>query len=304
MNLPIEHPRLQPGVEAPAPRHRVGAATVQRVTERTIDSFTPAFLFPAAAPDLLASHAHWLGPACADIVTNQLRLSVHTWVLRIEGRTILVDTGIGNAKQRPGKAFFHLLDTPYLACLAAAGVRPEDVDLVLNTHLHTDHVGWNTQLVHGRWVPTFPRARYLFPQRELDLVRAHDGHLRQVYEDSVKPVLDSGQAETVPPGGADIGDGLHFAPTPGHTAGHMSIWLDTGGQRALFAGDVMHHPLQVREPQLSSVFCDAPAQATQTRQALLTELADSGALYCSSHFPGSSAGRIVRDAAGYAWRFA
>lgn len=313
--------------EAPSPAHRVGEFSVQRVTERTIDSFTPDLLFPGSAPGLLAQHAEWLGPGCADASTNQLRLSIHTWVLRGGGQTILIDTCIGNFKQRPGKIFFHQLDTAYLDRLAAAGVKPDDVDLVLNTHLHTDHVGWNTRWVDGRWVPTFPRARYLFPQHELELVRAHDGHLRQVYEDSVKPVIDSGQAVTVPREGAVVGDlvgdlvgastsrssdasseawvanCLRFVPTPGHTAGHMSIWLESGDQRALFAGDVMHHPLQVREPQLSSVFCDAPAQATQTRHALLAELAACNARYFSSHFPASSVGRIAREGAGFAWCF-
>lgn len=303
----LDHPAANGTRHTPAPVHQLGDCTVQRVTERTIDSFTPAFLFPDSTPGLLGRHAGWLGADCADTASNQLRLSIHTWVLRTQGphgqRTILIDTCIGNFKQRPGKAFFHQLDTPYLARLAAAGVVPDEVDLVLNTHLHTDHVGWNTRWLDGRWVPTFPRARYVFPQHELELVRTHEGHLRQVYEDSVKPVLDSGQAETVPPDGAAVGDGLRFVPTPGHTAGHMSIWLESAGQRALFAGDVMHHPVQVREPQLSSVFCDSPAQATQTRLALLAELAACNARYFSSHFPGSSVGRIASEGTGFAWRF-
>ncbi|MEZ5631600.1 MAG: MBL fold metallo-hydrolase [Burkholderiaceae bacterium] len=286
-----------------APTYRIGDYTVTRVTERVIDSFAPSFLLPTAAPETVARHLHWMVPACADEGSEHLRLSIHTWVLRRPGRTILIDTCIGNFKERPGKAVFHQLDTPYLLRLKAAGVDPADVDLVLNTHLHTDHVGWNTQLVDGRWLPTFPNARYLFPQLELELVREHPGHLRQVFEDSVKPVIDSGQASTVLPEGESIGDGLRFVPTNGHTAGHMSIWLESGEDCALFSGDVMHHPLQVHEPYLNSVFCDFPDLAARTRTDVLNQVADRRAHYFSSHFPASSVGKVERQGAGFAWRF-
>lgn len=291
-----------PEPDRPAPAHRVGEYAVVRVTERTIDAFTPAFLFPTSSPEQLARQARWLVPGGAAAGAQHLRLSIHTWVLRKAGRTILIDTGIGNLKERPGKAVFHQLNTPYLARLKAAGVDPAEVDLVLNTHLHTDHVGWNTQLVRGRWVPTFPNARYLFPQQELALVREHPGHLRQVYEDSVLPVIDSGQARTIDPSGEAIGDGLRFVPTPGHTAGHMSIWLESGSGCALFGGDVMHHPLQVHEPQLSSVFCDWPDQAVSTRLEVLTEVARRQALYFSSHFPERSVGTIEHRGGQFAWQ--
>lgn len=287
----------------PAPTHRVGEYSVTRVTERTIDTFAPGFLFPSAAPGQVERHAARMPPGCASANVEHLRLSIHTWVLRRPGRTILIDTGIGNFKERPGKAVFHQLNTPYLSRLKAAGVDPADVDLVLNTHLHTDHVGWNTQLVDGRWTPTFPNARYLFPQHELELVREHPAHLRQVYEDSVKPVLDSGQAATIAAAGESIGDGLRFVPTLGHTAGHMSIWLESGADCALFSGDVMHHPAQVFEPQLSSAFCDDPEQAVRTRLRVLAEVEERRALYFSSHFPESSVGMVERRGEHFAWRF-
>lgn len=293
----------EPAADASCATHRVGEYTVTRVTERLVDTFTSRFLFPASQPDLMARHGHWMLPDAATPDARCLRLSIHTWVLRKPGRTILIDTCIGNFKERPGKEIFHRLDTPYLARLEAAGVTPRNVDLVLNTHLHTDHVGWNTRLVEGRWVPTFPNARYLFPQEELDLVRDHAGHLRQVYEDSVKPVIDSGQARTIRPGGEEVGDGLRFVATPGHTAGHMSLWLESAGERALFGGDVMHHPVQVMEPHLNSTFCDLPEQAATTRRQLLGQLAADEALYFSSHFPGSSVGRIERRGDVFGWRF-
>lgn len=291
------------GLDQPAPTYRVGEYTVTRVTERTIDTFAHGFLFPSAAPGQIARHASWMVPGCADVDAEHLRLSIHTWVLRKPGRTILIDTGIGNFKERPGKAIFHQLDTPYLARLKASGVDPADVDLVLNTHLHTDHVGWNTQLIDGRWEPTFPNARYMFPQRELELVREHPGHLRQIFEDSVRPVIDRGQASTIGPNGEAIGGGLRFVPTGGHTAGHMSIWLESGAECAFFGGDVMHHPVQVHEPQLSSVFCDFPDLAVCTRREVLLRVAQRRALYFSSHFPGSSVGKVERRGEHFVWHF-
>ena len=288
--------------DAPGKCYGVGEFSVTRVTERRANSFTPAFLLPQSESGLIERHGARLGPDATTADSKRLQLSIHTWVLRKPGRTILIDTGIGNAKDRPGKAIFHQLETPYLARLRAAGVDPADVDLVLNTHLHIDHVGWNTRLVNGRWVPTFPNATYIFPQAELEIVRDHAGHLKQVYEDSVKPVIDSGQARTVQQDGEDVGDGLQFKSTPGHTGAHMSVWLDSGRQCALFAGDVMHHPVQVLEPHLNSVFCDFAELAGTTRGRVLHEVAGAHALYFSSHFPGTSVGHVEREGRAFEWR--
>jgi glyoxylase-like metal-dependent hydrolase (beta-lactamase superfamily II) len=283
------------------PRFELSRWSVTRVTERRIDSFTPAFLYPDWERDLLSAHAGRLRSSFDDTFEH-VRLSVHTWVLRTARRTVLIDTCIGNHKERPGKTVFHQLDTPFLERLRAAGVDPAEVDLVINTHLHTDHVGWNTRLVDGRWVPTFPNARYVFPAHELQLIQAHEGHLAQVYADSVLPVLWS-EAQTVPASGADLGDGLSMVATPGHTLGHMSVWLEADGQFGFFSGDVMHHPLQVLRPAWNSVFCDAAEQARATRERVLAEVAELDAVYFSSHFPGDSLGRIRRDGSGFAWEF-
>jgi glyoxylase-like metal-dependent hydrolase (beta-lactamase superfamily II) len=161
--------------------------------------------------------------------------------------------------------------------------------------------------LHGVWVNGTRVVDAKGPIRDAGrpgMVREHPGHLRQVFEDSVRPVIDSGQPSTVRPAGEAIAEGLRFVPTNGHTAGHMSIWLESGADAALFSGDVMHHPVQVYEPQLSSVFCDFPGQAVRTRLNVLAEVAERRAHYFSPHFPDSSVGVVERLGDTFVWRFA
>lgn len=182
--------------------------------------------------------------------------------------TVLVDTGIGNGKLRASRSFDRL-DTPWLARLAAAGVAPGDVTDVLLTHLHTDHVGWNTRrAADGRWVPTFPNACYVFPRAGRDLFEGPGGWARpnfDMYADSVLPVIEAGQADLVGAEGGEVLDGFVYHPTPGHSPDHMSIAFRSAGEGALFAGDVVHHPVQVRRPSWNSVFCADAAQARASR---------------------------------------
>ncbi len=202
--------------------------------------------------------------------------SVHTWLVRFSGYTILVDTGIGNGKRVPSVPQFNHLDLPYLDRLLAGGVQPEEVDFVIMTHLHLDHVGWNTRYEDGHWVPTFPNAKYIFSRSEQRYNASLSGHkpapdlppptlgkpVRQpaphVYDQSVAPIIESGLAELIDVDGSEWLDGISFLPTPGHSVDHASIRLRSGGQEALFLGDVMHHPLQLYRPDLRSVYCEFP----------------------------------------------
>ena len=285
--------------------YRVGAATITRVTEQTF-AIDAARLLPDLDRSFWQANASWLVPEHADAALTSAQLSVHTWVVRLGGRIILVDTACGNGKDRPFGAIFHRLDTPYLERLAAAGVQPENVDLVLITHLHVDHVGWNTRLVDGEWVPTFPNARYVFAAAE----RAYYGtpaaaDRMMVFEDSVLPVIRAGLADEIADEGATYLPGIRFMPTPGHCVGHMSIEIESEGQRALFWGDVVHHPIQVDRPDWSSSFCADRSQAALSRRRIFEYAADHEAQVFTSHFAGSSTGRITRDAqGGFVWRFA
>lgn len=285
--------------------YRVGAAEITRVTEQTF-AIDAARLFPDLDRAVLHANASWLVPEHADAALTTAQLSIHTWVVRLNGRVILVDTACGNDKERPFGAVFHRLNTPYLERLAAVGVRPEDVDLVLITHLHVDHVGWNTRLVDGQWTPTFPNARYVFGATERAFYATPAAVNRMmVFEDSVLPVIRAGLADEVGDEGGAYLPGIRFLPTPGHSVGHMSIEIESEGQRALFWGDVVHHPIQVSTPAWSSGFCADAVQATASRRRILGYAADHGATVFTSHFAGASAGRVRRNDRGdFEWQFA
>ncbi|MBE7190334.1 MBL fold metallo-hydrolase [Jatrophihabitans endophyticus] len=289
----------------PSHVHQIGAVRVTRVEEIVTDEFSPRDLIPRWDPAVAAEHADWMVPVCLDAAGEHVVVSVHSWLVEAAGRTILVDTGIGNGKPRRAPLFDDL-DQPYLDRLAACGVRPDDVDLVLMTHLHTDHVGWNTRKRDGAWVPTFPNARHVMPKREqafrdgLLRTRGPDQPQTAFYADSVVPVLD--RTDLVEDGDRVL-DLFRFVATPGHSVGHMSIALESEGQTAFFAGDVMHHPVQVVRPDWSSIFSEDPALGEASRRRALEHAADTDATVFSSHFPGSSAGRISRHGDGFRWQF-
>lgn len=235
---------------------------------------------------------------------------------------MLIDAATGNDKERPAAQVLNMLREPFLARLAAAGVDPADVDTVLLNHLHSDHVGWNTMLVDGAWVPTFPNARHIFSRREDAYAAALDrgeepdpeqvapglGRMRSrpapgVYTDSVRPVVVAGLTELVEVDGRELAEGVPFLPTPGHSIDHASIRLRSLGEEALFAGDVMHHPMQVYEPELHSCFCEFPEAARRSRSWVLEEAAERGIPLFTTHFAETSVGRVTRDGDGFAWTF-
>jgi glyoxylase-like metal-dependent hydrolase (beta-lactamase superfamily II) len=284
--------------------YRVGDAAVTRILDQNM-TFPAAALLPDFDPASVAADQAWLVPDHMDAPREHLTVSAHSWLVRTGPYTVLVDTGIGNAKTRASPRF-NQLDTPFLARLAAAGVEPEDVTHVLLTHIHTDHVGWNTRLQSGRWVPTFPNARYLVPRLGHDYFSARDGRTKSnydMYADSVLPVIEAGQAEMIGPEGGEVLDGFTYHPTPGHSVDHMSILLRSNGEHALFAGDVLHHPVQVRRPDWNSVFCASPEQARLSRRWVLDQASGRQGLLFSSHFAGTSAGSVRREGSFYRWQF-
>jgi glyoxylase-like metal-dependent hydrolase (beta-lactamase superfamily II) len=209
-----------------------------------------------------------------------------------------LDSCAGNHKNRPGFPRFHQLDIPFLYRLRAAGVQPGEVDVVLCTHLHSDHVGWNTMLVDGRWVTTFPNAKYLFSRTENEIGDPHRNPAAEAdiqrgfaYCDSVLPVIEAGQAVLVD-GEHAIDDNLTIVPAPGHTRGHVVLWLATTAGRALFSGDLMHHALQIHAPHWNSKFCELPDVARATRWQLIEQCVEHRATLFPAHFGAPHVTRI------------
>jgi len=278
----------------------VGRLRIGAVVE-TAGPTRPTWLFPSATPEGLDVHRAWLAPHFLD-AEGRLLQSVHTFVVTSPDLTVLVDTCIGNDKDRGGRRPFHMLRTGFLDTLRAAGVAPEAVDVVICTHLHVDHVGWNTRLDDGRWVPTFPRARYLFARREWEHWTSEDDDgTRRIMADSVAPVLDAGLAELVSMD-HQVTDEIRLEPTPGHTPGHVSVRLASRGADAVITGDLMHHPVQIAEPTWQTSFDTDAVEAHKTRRAFCARYADRPVTVLGTHFHHPTAGRIVshRDA----WRFA
>lgn len=286
-------------------RYRIGSTTVTRVTELIRPEVPSDFLFPARDRTVLThDRPRWIGAENASADGQILTLSVHSWIVQTGRHTIVIDTGAGNGKSRPLNPLFDQLDTPYLERLAAAGVQPADVDFVLITHLHVDHVGWNTIRSGERWVPTFPNAQYVFSEAEYRFY-ADEQHVRTpsagVFADSVQPVVDAGQALLIDAEHQQPVDGFTFHRTKGHSFDHLSISLASDGEHALFSGDVMHHPVQVAKPEWNSVFCEFGDDAQRSRLWALNHAADHRATFFSSHFPGTSAGVVERDDTGFVW---
>ena len=302
--------------------YQIGAATVTRIDEIPLPNVVPSVLYPDLEAGALEHYERFLGHGSYDRNTGTLTESVHTWLVRFSGYTILVDTGVGNGKTLPAAPQFDHLDLPYLDRLLAAGVQPEDVDFVLMTHVHADHVGWNTRDEDGLWVPTFSNAKYILSRTEQRYNASLSGYkqaadlppprlggpVRQpasnVYDQSVAPIIKSGLAEMIDVNGTEFLDGISFLPTPGHSVDHASIRLRSGGQEALFLGDVMHHPLQVYRPDLRSVYCEFPEASRASRRWILSYASESHALCFTSHFAESSAGCVTRGTDGFRWQFA
>jgi len=279
----------------PIYRWRVGEIEIVRVLEFEAALFEPTMLYPEATHEIIERHRTWLEPTLMDSATGQLIFAFHSIVIKTRRATILIDTCSGNDKERPHKLRYHRKNWPYLVNLAAAGFAPEDINYVLCTHLHADHVGWNTRLIDGRWVPTFPNARYLFARQEWEHWRVAELRAEYTtdpyYEDSLLPIMESGQAELVATDYA-FDDNVWIEPWPGHTPGHVCVVVRCQGASVVLSGDIMHTALQCAEPQLNSCFCVDGEAARTTRRRLLETFADTPVALIPAHFPAPTAGWI------------
>jgi glyoxylase-like metal-dependent hydrolase (beta-lactamase superfamily II) len=276
---------------------QVGKVRITRVVELEATGGS-RFILPDATPDACREMT-WMQPHfCTP--DGKLKMSVHALVIDTGSRRIVVDTCIGNDKPRQMKNWSHL-QTGFLAELAMAGYPRESIDTVLCTHLHVDHVGWNTMLVDGAWIPTFPNARYLVHAAEWAYWNLEQsGETQQIMSDSVRPVLAAGLMDQV---ASDhrVCDEVSLEPTPGHTPGHVCIRIRSEGQEALITGDSMHHPCQMDKLDWCSPADFDSAQARSTREQILAKAVDEGVLVIGTHFAAPTAGRVRRNATGSFW---
>ncbi len=292
--------------QAVLPHWKAGTTSLTRIVESEGPLLSPFELLPDCTVAHIEQNLPWLAPRFYDPATSLLVITIQSFLIRSAGKTILVDACSGDHKDRQ-RPFFHRREWGWLEKLGAAGVRPQDIDIVMCSHLHVDHVGWNTQLENGSWVPTFPNARYLISRREWEYWRSEAGvrslsRTGDFISDSVLPVVETGQAEL-------IDDRLGFSecigiePIPGHTPGQFAVRVCDGGQEAILSADLMHTPLQLRYPEWSTNFCVDPHVARRTRLDFLSRNC-GGALIFPAHFPSPTGGRIIRDGAHYRFEYA
>lgn len=261
-----------------------------------IDDYTEADAQP---------HLHWLKPNFLDPETGECYLSQHAWLIEANGKRILVDPCVGHQRERPFFDFYHRQDSPMLENLAALGVQPEDVDYVFCTHLHLDHVGWNTRLEDGRWVPTFPNAKYVFSRVEEDFWRRDEaGEFGErvasnvgVYEECIRPIIEAGLATLVDPG-EKIAGCISLIDASGHTVGHLAGVLESDGEGAVLAGDAIHHPLQAIDPD-RPMWAEDREKARETRHVLLNLCADRDYWFAPAHFRAPHVCKVRRNGAKF-----
>lgn len=283
------------------PAATIGRFAVERIVEQELPYVGALRFFPGLSEDMLAQCHRDLPPGQMT-KDSDLVLSFHSYVVKTGRFVILVDSCCGNDKERPLRPAFHRMNGNYLHALANAGVRPEQVDFVMCTHLHWDHVGWNTRRIDGEWRPTFPNARYIMSRKEFE---HWDRHYRsgvadtnaQAFEDSVMPVHRARQAVLVEDD-HEVDNGISIEPCPGHTVGNFVVNVSDAGARGVITGDVLHHQIQLRFPELSTFADDDPELARVTRTALIEKHADTANLVLPAHFPAPSVGRIESSPTG------
>lgn len=291
----------------------IGDVQITRVVEWQGPIAPGTAVFSDTTEETWQRHRSWLAPHFWDPETTFFKAYMQIWVLRSQGRIILVDTGVGNDKERSYMPPWSHLRTNFLERLEAAGVRPDDVDVVVNTHVHADHVGWNTRLVDRSWVPTFPNAEYLIPRVDFEYWNPLNGHAKSgslgginaaignqnMFEDSVAPIEEHGRA-VLWEDSYRLDSGLLLEPFPGHTPGTSVLSLESGGERALFVGDLLHTPLQVVEPDCEACLSEDADAAVRQRRRILERAADTRSLVLPAHLPGPGAVEVKRDGSTFA----
>ena len=282
----------------------VGDMRVDRVIEQELPGFDPFEFFPNLTKEELEEHRAMLEPAALDPESGLLTFAMQSYVVRAGGLTILIDSCIGNDKDRPTRPLWHMkTDTTYMDALKRAGLTVADIDVVMCTHLHPDHVGWNTKLEDGRWVPTFPNARYVFSEQELAYWTEQNekqpiGH----FVDSVLPIVEAGRTELVA-NDIELTHGVQLLPTPGHTPDHFSVKLASGQDEAIVTGDLIHSPIQCACTHLHARPDVDKEQGLKTRNAFMETYADSPTLIAATHFPSPSLGHFVRSGDAFAYKY-
>jgi glyoxylase-like metal-dependent hydrolase (beta-lactamase superfamily II) len=274
----------------------IGSVMIHRIVEQEGPFFDAMQFFPTMTKEFLDENRGWLQPRFLD-ASDKLILCIQSYVVETPHHTIMIDTCVGNHKPRPTRNFWNMMNSDrYEKNLAAAGFSVNDIDFVMCTHLHTDHVGWNTRRENGRWVPTFPKARYVFADRELDYwtKRQQDDPAACPWIlDSVLPIVLANRADIVKSAHA-FNDLVTLIPTPGHTIDHYSVQVGRPGAYALITGDMIHSPLQARFPELGMMADYDSKQAGESRRALFNRVCDTSTLMCTAHFPSPSTARVVR----------
>ena len=306
------------------PEFRLGDMRIVKVHEVDLNDFAATQLLPGLDPSVLMKHPERIDTSTYNSETGRVFMSVHTWVVWLGGKVILIDTGVGNDKNRPTLEVMDHLHTPYLERLANIGIQPRDVDYVLLTHIHSDHVGWNTRWDGDRWIPTFPNATVICSDLEwrygaaltagdekgTAAIRAEAGFgppvripLPGVFSDSMAPIEAASRLQGIIVDGDEVLEGIRFLSTPGHSIDHAAISITSQGAEAVFGGDVVHHPFEWCEPDLVSIFCEFPEASRRSRRWLARHVIERDATYFSSHFPFTSFGKISRAGENFGWQF-
>jgi glyoxylase-like metal-dependent hydrolase (beta-lactamase superfamily II) len=285
------------GIEMSSIGHR---CRITRIIEQSRLLVDPQTFFPDATTEQISQARSQFGIRCFDAESGQLAMCVSSYLVEVGGKRVLVDGCIGNNKNRDAvPSWHHRSDRTFLDTLARAGVSPQDIDMVLCTHLHADHVGWNTQLVDGSWVPTFPNAKYVMSEAELEHWLDVNKSTPQAHiADSVLPVVKAGQASLVQ-SSSRLFDEVSLIATPGHTADHFSVLIDAEGASSVLTGDVIHSLMQLEQPALSPRGDSNRAQGAATRKAFLSRFCGSDTLVCTAHIPVDGVGLIRRQGITY-----
>ncbi len=281
------------------PPFKIGTIEVQQVVEMQSPLFDAAVFLPTSTPEEIATLAADFSPWALCSETGKLVLALQTYVIRTSRHTILVDTCVGCDKTSSIPVWHMRTDASWLERLASVGVTPESVDYVFCTHLHGDHIGWNTQLVDGRYVPVFTNAKYIFAKKEIEYAEQVAAEPRaKAYEQSVLPVLEANQAQLVDTDFA-LDDEVWLTPTPGHTPGHVAVNIKSAGVEAVMVGDAIHSPLQCVHPEWSAQPDADPALAAKTRIHLLESCLADNRLVLTAHFPLPSIGQVAAAERGF-----